>query len=73
VDIGKIEGLNPSHDGPVPFDIAIDEVDWTVEIGLVRYERKISDFPHLFSKGRIIVEGQCCWVCLRRLEIISLD
>jgi hypothetical protein len=72
VDIGTLNGFDPALNGFVPFDISIDEHAWTIEIGSVKYVRKISDLPHVFSDGRIIVEGQFCWVCLRRLEILAL-
>jgi hypothetical protein len=73
VDIGKIDGFDPARDEFIPFDIAIDEDAWTIQIGSVKHVEKIKDLPYVFSEGRIIIEGQFCWVCLRNLEVISLS
>jgi len=72
VDVGKIPGFQPAASGFVPFDIAIDEEAWTIQIGTVTHVRRVADLPHVFSEGRIIIEGQFCWACLRRLEVLPL-
>jgi hypothetical protein len=69
VEIGRIEGFDPARDEFVPFDIAIDEKAWTIQIGSTKHKKKISELPYVFSEGRIIVEGQFCWVCLRKLDV----
>jgi hypothetical protein len=68
VNIGKIDDFDPS-DGFIAFDITISETDWEVNIGSVQYSIRISDLPHVFSEGRIILVGQFCWVGLRKLSI----
>jgi hypothetical protein len=72
VAIGYLQGFDAARDECVPFDIAIDENAWTIQIGSVNRSIKISELPHVFSEGRIIIEGQFCWTCLRKLEITAL-
>jgi hypothetical protein len=72
VAIGFLDGFNLARNEFVAFDIAIDEEAWIIQIGSVKRSIKISELPHVFSEGRIIIEGQFCWVCLRRLEITAL-
>jgi hypothetical protein len=67
VPIGRIDGFDP--DQFVPFDISINESVWSIRIGSVEHTTRIVDLPHVFSGGRIIVEGQFCWICLRTLEV----
>jgi hypothetical protein len=50
----------------------MDESVWSLRIGSVEHATKISDLPYVFSDGRIIVEGQFCWVCLRSLEVSTV-
>ncbi len=71
VEIAEIEGFDPNQF--VPFDISIDESVWSIRIGSVEHTTPIVDLPHVFSKGRIIVEGQFCWVCLRTLEVSNVS
>ena len=71
MNIGKIEGFDPQ--AFIPFDVSIDESVWNIRIGSVEHTTRICDLPYVFSEGRIIVEGQFCWVCLRRLEVTPLD
>ena len=72
VDIGKIEGFDPTHEGLVPFDVTINETAWNIRIGSVEHTVMISDLPHVFSEGRIVVESQFCWVCLSTLEVSNV-
>ena len=72
VEIGQREGFDPSRADFLRFDIAIDEESWRINIGTVTHEVKISELPFVFSEGRIIIEGQFCWVCLCNLEITAL-
>jgi hypothetical protein len=72
VDIGKIEGFDPSREGFISFEVLMDESVWSLRIGSVEHATKISDLPYVFSDGRIIVEGQFCWVCLRSLEVSTV-
>jgi len=67
--IGKIEGFDPSREEFVPFDITLNEVAWHIRIGSVEHTTNVCDLPHVFSDGRIIVEGQFCWMCVRTLEV----
>jgi hypothetical protein len=69
VDIGKIEGFDPTLERFIPFDITLNETAWSVRIGSVEHTTRVCDLPYVFSDGRIIIEGQFCWVCLRELEI----
>ena len=71
VNIGKIEGFDPAEF--IAFDISIDESAWKVRIGSVEHATRICDLPYVFSEGRIIVEGQFCWVCLRTLEVSNVS
>jgi len=72
VEIGAIDRFNSLDGAFVPFDISIDENAWTIEIGSVKHVRRITDVPYVFSAGRIVIEGQFCWVCLRKLEVTRL-
>jgi hypothetical protein len=67
VIVGKIEPFDAERF--VPFDVSIDENVWKVQIGSVEHTTRISDLPYVFSEGRVIVEGQFCWVCLGMLEV----
>ena len=69
VDVGKIEGFDPTHPGFIRFDVTINESEWNIRIGSVQHTTRIRDLPHVFSEGRIVVEGQFCWICLRTLEV----
>jgi hypothetical protein len=69
VDIGKIEEFDPAQKGFIPFDITLNETAWSIRIGSVEHTTRICDLPYVFSDGRIIIEGQFCWVCLRALKI----
>lgn len=69
VDIGKMEDFDPNGPGFVPFDITIDEKAWNITIGTIARIVPIVDLPFVFSEGRIIFEGQFCWVCLRNLQV----
>jgi len=73
VDIGKINNFDPTSSQPIPFDVAINETSWTIRIGSVEHSTNICDMPYVFSQGRIVVEGQFCWVCLRSLEVSELS
>ena len=73
VDIGKIEGFDPNQQEFISFDVSINEAAWNIRIGNVEQTTRICDLPYVFSAGRIIVEGQFCRVCLRRLEVTPLD
>ena len=72
IDLGKIGGFDPQRKDFVPFEVSIDETEWRIQIGSVEHATKISGLPLAFADGRIIVEGQFCWVCLRRLEVEAL-
>jgi len=72
VGIGYIDGFDAGRNNLVPFDIAIDEKAWTIQIGSVKRTIEIPNLPYVFSEGRIILEGQFCWMCLRKLEITPL-
>ena len=69
IEIGKIDGFDPERKEFVPFEVSIDESEWRIKVGSIDQTTRISDLPLTFADGRIIVEGQFCWVCLRRLEI----
>jgi len=69
VNIGRIEGFDPDRQGFIPFDVSINEAAWNIRIGSVEHTTRICDLPRVFSEGRIVVEGQFCWVCLRTLEV----
>jgi hypothetical protein len=73
VNIGRIEGFDPVQQGFVPFDVSIDERVWNIRIGTVEHTTRICDLPYVFAEGRIIVEGQFCWVCLRKLEVSNVS
>jgi hypothetical protein len=72
VDLGKIDGFDSERKEFVSFEVSIDESSWRIKIGSVDYTTKVCDLPLVFAEGRIIVEGQFCWVCLRRLEVEAL-
>jgi hypothetical protein len=72
VDIGKIEGFDPTREGFISFEALMDESVWSLRIGSVEHATKISDLPYVFADGRIILEGQFCWVCLRSLEVSTI-
>jgi hypothetical protein len=72
VEIGRMDGFDPARPDFLPFDIAIDEEAWTIGIGTVTHRVSVADLPFVFSEGRIIIEGQFCWVCLRNLEVTAL-
>jgi hypothetical protein len=72
VDIGKLDNFDPTDPQPIPFDITINETSWKVRIGSVEHTTRIRDMPFVFSQGRIVVEGQFCWACLRTLKVSKL-
>jgi hypothetical protein len=37
-----------------------------IRIGAVTWERAISDLPHVFWDGRIIIQTYCTWLALKK-------
>ncbi|MCC6394531.1 MAG: hypothetical protein IT167_28305 [Bryobacterales bacterium] len=72
IELGQIDDFDPQAGKIVHFDVSIDEAEWRIRMGSVEHAAAISDLPLVFAEGRIIIEGQFCWVCLRKLDIEPL-
>ena len=72
VNIGWLKGFDPNAPGFVSFDVSIDENNWSIRIGSVSRAISVADLPFVFAEGRILLEGQFCWMCVRTLTIESL-
>ena len=69
VSIGKIEHFDASGPDFVPFDVKIDEEHWSIRIGTVSKIIAVPDLPLVFAAGRVLLEGQFCWMCVRSLVV----
>ncbi len=68
IDIGKLKDFDPHAPGFVPLEVMIDEQIWEIRIGSIAKRVLIRDLPLVYSEGRVILEGQFCWMCLRNLQ-----
>ena len=70
--IGKVDGFNPATDD-LDFDITMDAKAWRIQVGAVTWARSISDLPHVFWDGKIIIQTYCAWLALKSLTVEEIQ
>jgi hypothetical protein len=73
VKIGVIESFDPTNGEFIAFEIAITESKWTIRFGSIEHTIRVNDLPYVFADGRILIESQFCWVCIRNLSIAIME
>jgi hypothetical protein len=67
-NIGRLS-LNLFENGFIPFEIRIDEKTWSVKVGNIEKEIRLTDLPFLYSSGRVMFQTWQCRAILRNVLI----
>lgn len=70
--LGWLPGFEPSLEEFIPFDIRMDSNTWSIRIGDVQQDIPLTDLPHVFCFGRILLQAYQCRAAVRKVRIDPL-
>jgi hypothetical protein len=69
---GQIEQFDPSDDSFVAFSVSIDHEAWRIAVRDLQTSVPISRLPHVFTRGRILLQTFRCRAVVRNVRVEAL-
>lgn len=70
--VGYVNQFNPGVGLFTPFRVSIDDQYWKISVQEVNVSIPISDLPHVFPHGRIMIQSFKCRALIRHVKINAL-
>jgi hypothetical protein len=71
--LGQLSGFDPSGDSFVPFSVCIEKETWQIAVEDLEFSIPFSELPHVFPRGRILLQAFRCRAVVRRLRVDVVD
>jgi hypothetical protein len=68
VILGQIDPYDP--EAFVPFEIAMDDEAWEIQVGAIKGRVPFAEMGLVFSAGRVLVQTFLCRVGIRHVEVL---
>jgi hypothetical protein len=71
--VGQLPEFDPSDDSFVHFSVSIDQELWRISVGDVQFDVPLGELPHVFPRGRILLQAYRCRAIVRNVTIEVLE
>jgi len=72
-ELGRLSDFDPNSDSFVSFDVCMNSLTWSINVGGVQQDISMLGLPHVFGPGRILVQACRCRAALSRIRIDEIS
>jgi hypothetical protein len=72
-DLGNLAGFDPARDLYIPFRVSINSQHWKISVEDIDFSIPVSELPHVFPYGRVMIQSYRCRAAIRNVKITSSE